>query len=107
MSFSFSFFKIDDIGLEDGCPIAGMSPEPPEVIAVNMTGAVRCCSYDGMDCITPKSCLIVTYSMAEEECAANGRRLCTSSELAENKCCGTGCNFDSELTWYNNETKGQ
>ena len=73
-----------------------------------MTGAVRCCSFDGNDCITPRFCSITTYEMAEENCILDGRRLCTSSELAENKCCGTGCNFDSELTWYHdNGIKGK
>ena len=70
-----------------------------------MTGAVRCCSYDGKTCAIPNTCLTTTFINAEEKCAANGMRLCTSSEFAENKCCDKGCNFDWKLNWYND--KGQ
>ena len=68
-----------------------------------MTGAVSCCSYDGNTCTRP-SCLTTTYDQALEKCVANGMRLCTSTELAENKCCNKGwCDFDYKLNWYNDK----
>ena len=95
---------IGGIGLADGCTTDSESPEPPDPITGEMTGAVRCCSYDGKTC-SNNQCLITTYSKAVKKCASYGMRLCTSSEFAENKCCDKGCNFDSELNWYND--KGQ
>ena len=72
---------------------------------------MRCCSKDGKECVTSgfnvpmQRCSITSFSKAEKVCQAIGWRLCTATELAvENKCCGTGCNFDSELTWFNNKT---
>ena len=38
-----------------------------------------------------------TWAEAHQTCIDDGRRLCTVAELA--KCCSTGCNYDSYLTW--------
>ena len=70
------------------------------MIDLSQKAAVRCCSDDDIDCITPKPCLETSYNQAENECSKLGRRLCTAAEMAENKCCGTGCGFDDKLTWY-------
>ena len=85
------------------------SPEIPDELPE--TAAVRCCSKDGKECVTPgfnvpmQRCSITSFSKAEKVCQAIGWRLCTATKLVvENKCCGTGCNFDSELTWFNNKT---
>ena len=63
-------------------------------------GAVRCCSKNGKTCVTPKRCMTTTLARAQARCAKMGRRICTAEELAKNKCCGTGCGFDSRLTWH-------
>ena len=63
-------------------------------------GAVRCCSKNGKTCVTPKLCMMMPWSMAQAMCSAIGRRICTAEELAMNKCCSTGCGFDSRLTWH-------
>ena len=91
-------------GLADGCSINGASPIPPDVIAPSHIAAVRCCSYDGKDCISPEPCLETTYDEARKKCATIGRRLCTATELAENVCCWKGCYFDEKLNWYINFT---
>jgi hypothetical protein len=93
-------------GLEDGCKMNGASPIPPNVIAPSQRAAVRCCSHDGMDCITPQTCLETTYDDAERKCTTLGRRLCTATELANDKCCSTGCGFDAKLTWYTGRGSG-
>ena len=90
--------------MEDGCPNAGDNPTPPSTFPGELPSykaAVRCCDYDGETCITPQPCLLATYKKAHEKCADEGRRLCTTDELKANKCCGTGCGFDSKLTWAN------
>ena len=84
-------------GLKVGC--GGDDPEPLDETDPSQTGAVRCCNDDS--CISPDSCLETTYDQAQATCTANGRRLCTLTELVEGKCCGTGCGFDSALNWYN------
>lgn len=72
--------------------------------------AVRCCSKYGRNgCITPGSdkhpgpnglCLNeTTYEDAEYTCESLDMRLCTADELNNNGCCGTGCGFDTKLTW--------
>ena len=97
---TISYYCIDTKGLEDGCPTNGASPKPPDVITPSQTAAVRCCSDDVNDCITPAECLETTYDEAQKKCATIGRRLCTAQEFADNKCCGTGCGFDDKLNWY-------
>ena len=97
---TISYYCIDTKGLEDGCPTNGVSPKPPDVITPSQTAAVRCCSDDVNDCITLAECLETTYDEAQKKCAIIGRRLCTAPELAESKCCGTGCGFDDKLNWY-------
>ena len=85
-------------GLADGCSINGASPVPPDVIAPSQIAAVRCCSYDGKDCISPEPCLETTYDEARKKCATIGRRLCTAAEM--DICCWKGCYFDDKLNWY-------
>ena len=89
-------------GLADGCSINGASPIPPDVIAPSHIAAVRCCSYDGKDCISPEPCLETTYDEARKKCATIGRRLCTAAEM--DICCWKGCYFDDKLNWYINFT---
>ena len=89
-------------GLNIGCPNLGAGPTPPNDIGPSQIAAVRCCSDDV--CITPESCSETTFDQAKAICATNGKRLCTVTELAENKCCGTGCGFDRLLTWYSGST---
>jgi len=76
--------------------------------------AVRCCSLSGINCITPGGheaehhgrCLNnSTFDDAEKKCAAIDMRLCTSDELRNNLCCGSGCNFDKKPTWQKREIK--
>ena len=91
------------LGLADGCPKGGRSPRSKEISSKSKMfakGAVRCCSKNGKTCITPKRCMTTTLARAQARCAKMGRRICTAEELAKNKCCGTGCGFDSRLTWH-------
>ena len=91
------------LGLADGCPKSGKSPRSKEMSSKSKMlakGAVRCCSKNGKTCITPKLCMTTTLARAQARCAKMGRRICTAEELAKNKCCGTGCGFDSRLTWH-------
>ena len=64
---------------------------------------MRCCSYDGSDCITPDDdCLgwaNATIEEAKTKCAGIGKRLCTPAELGSGRCCGKGCDFDNKLIW--------
>ena len=53
---------------------------------------------NGQQCMTPSECLKTTYDEAQKKCKDIGRRLCTDTEISV--CCGTGCGFDSELTWH-------
>ena len=89
-------------GLNVGCPNLGAGPTPPNDIGPSQIAAVRCCGDDV--CITPQPCSETTIDQAKAICATNGKRLCTVTELAENKCCGTGCGFDALLTWYSGST---
>jgi len=68
----------------------------------------------GINCITPGgheaqqfgSCLNAsTFDEAKNKCAAIKMRLCTSDELRNNLCCGSGCNFDKKPTWQKREIK--
>ena len=90
-----------------GCPNnAEGKPKPPERVFQSQKAAVRCCSQNGENCITPNSCLITTYGEAKEKCAGIGRRLCMPDELATRKCCAswsTDCKFDTVLTWHSTE----
>ena len=89
-------------GLYIGCPNHKGDPIPPDNIGPSQIAGVRCCSDDV--CITPQPCSETTIDQAKAICATNGKRLCTVTELAENKCCGTGCGFDAKLTWYSGST---
>ena len=44
-------------------------------------------------------CFNVTFDEAQKKCASLGKRLCTPNELANDICCGLGCQFDKELQW--------
>merc|ERR1719367_1901056 len=91
------------LGLADGCPKGGRSPRSKEMSSKSKMlakGAVRCCSKNGKTCVTPKPCMKTTLARAQARCAKMGRRICTAEELTKNKCCGTGCGYDSNLTWY-------
>eukprot|EP00659_Diplonema_papillatum_P011400 gene11400-17544_t len=71
----------------------------------SVAGAVSCCSLDGSSCIRRyNGCMgdMVSFGAAVEKCAASGHRLCTLSELETEVCCGTGCGYDSDPTWYDN-----
>ena len=93
--------------LADGCPRLGESGllTPTKVTSKSDKGAVRCCSKDGQTCITPNSCMTRTFAIAQAECSAIGRRICTADELKSNKCCRTGCGFDDKLTWHTDSAK--
>merc|ERR1712125_154775 len=55
-----------------------------------------------MTCLTPTSCLTSLHSQAESMCETLGLRLCTKGELDSGIFCGTGCGFDTALTWTGN-----
>ena len=64
--------------------------------------AVRCCSMDGAQCITPTGCWKTQFlKVAWEECSDLGMRLCTPNEMGQGICCQTGCglNFENSLNW--------
>jgi hypothetical protein len=66
--------------------------------------AVRCCTdaLAGSKSVCHSKnvgCLKQTYDQAEASCARHGMRLCSWFEMKTNLCCGTGCNFDSSLSW--------
>ena len=69
------------------------------MISTTQMGAVRCCSIDGASCEIP-DCLTLTFSKAQQKCSEFGMRLCTEKELTSEICCGTGCEFDYEMVWY-------
>ena len=105
------------LGLAEGCPernaLDPLKPKPD--VTINDKGVVRCCSNNGDSCITPGGteeppgeCLFSEYKNAVKICAALNRRLCTSVELAINKCCYTGCEkFNKKHTWHSGEVKGE
>ena len=64
------------------------------------TAFVSCCSLDGLTGdrnINGLCSGLVTYAEAESFCDAAQMRLCLDEELE--LACGTGCAYDSELTW--------
>ena len=85
------------VGLIDGCRTNGAFLEPSVMTSESQVTAIRCCNDD--NCVSPSDCPEVTYSIAKEKCADIGRRICTSDELYDQKCCGTGCNFDYYNLW--------
>jgi len=62
---------------------------------------VRCCSMDGLSCITLGYCpdYFKTWDDAVDRCRLNRRRLCTMRELLSDVCCGTGGSCDSSYVW--------
>ena len=89
-------------GLYIGCPNHKGDPVPPDNIGPSQIAGVRCCSDDV--CITPQPCSNTTFDQAQAICAKNGKRLCTLTELADKKCCNTGCGFNALLIWYSGST---
>jgi len=91
----------------NGCPSERNQtiPRNPRI------GAVRCCTMSGDRCVTPgkgnpDECnKEATLQQAESKCTELGMRLCTSNELSDGKCCGTGCRFDLELTWQKHNSQ--
>ena len=64
----------------DSCPGNGFK--------YKLANAVRCCSMDGLECITPEGCTETTlFKIAKNECSAMGMRLCTPVEMATGRCC--------------------
>jgi len=64
--------------------------------------AVRCCSWDGGQCVTATRLGCedsATWYEAQEACHEQGLRLCTASEINDDKCCVTGCMFDVDRVW--------
>ena len=114
MYSTFKFTSIFEKGVANSSEIfdiTGSGPElsilrngdntiqiPENVDLSTHVAAVRCCSMNGQDCMTPSECFITTYDEAQKKCEDIGRRLCTDMEISV--CCGTGCGFDSELTWH-------
>ena len=88
-----------------GCP---KENNGQTVTSMPQEAAVRCCSLEGISCITPGGnnadqygeCLKTTFEEAEGKCASINMRLCTPDELESNLCCGTGCGFDRTPTWH-------
>jgi len=111
----------------DGCLtsnyVDGEYPTTIVDVDATNTAAVRCCSADGSSCTTQglgdsttgdvfdldggvvaqQACITsATFSEAAGICAAEGLRLCTSSELDSGVCCGTGCWHDHRAIWTSN-----
>merc|ERR1711920_350934 len=64
--------------------------------------AVRCCDYDGGSCTTATrlGCeSAVDWYEAHEACHEMGKRLCSLSEMDDDKCCVSGCMFDVDKVW--------
>ena len=89
------------ITVADGCPKNGKRKlNTINKPSKNRRYAVRCCNSKMRKyCVTPEPCKRLAFVEAQQLCVSQGRRLCTKDELAEDKCCETGCNFDEELTW--------
>ena len=91
--------------MADGCPKTGATINTinPSKFARGKVarGGVRCCSKDGQKCksLCNRREEKVTYAEALNRCVRNGMRLCTADELASDKCCGTGCNYDVIRVW--------
>ena len=66
----------------------------------NAKGGIRCCK-NGQKCESLGNHREekVTYAEAFKRCDRKGMRLCTADELASNKCCGTGYNYDDIRVW--------
>jgi len=91
--------------LADGCQNDGFPSQNHETIenpADSAIGAVRCCSHNGSQCVTPDTCRKTTFELAKGICNLLGKRICKREELSGGKCCGTGCRFDGELVWQMN-----
>ena len=86
------------------------------------SAAIRCCTNAGdcIDSICTSSVHVnfknpitgsfsgqfVTFAQAETECAAQGGRLCSWSELNSDVCCNSGCGFDSAVLWTSDSCGG-
>ena len=91
----YGLFVLANISRGDSCPRQGADPRLG-------TAALRCCTMDGTECVTPQICRFdIPYRTALELCSIIGMRLCRPSELASGKCCAAekGCSFDEELVW--------
>ena len=99
------FIEIVEYYVDDGCHSENSTPDDIEGFyqSEDSTAFVRCCSDDGTSCSTVSNCNdssnLVTYADAEDECAANGMRICTKDELLTDICCGTGGGCDSKVVW--------
>ena len=95
----------------DGCTKTSDTPvsgdQPGFYIGSLKAAQVVCCSLDGSSCSRKASSICrsgdgkaqkYTWYEANEHCKAEGKRLCNSRDEL-NKCCGGGCNYDSELVW--------
>ena len=76
----------------DSCPGNGLK--------FQLANAVRCCSQDGTECITPECMATRSFEIAKKECSDMGMRLCTPVEMEKGICCETGCKHsDDILNW--------
>ena len=90
-------------------------PHPPHTCASSDSlAAVRCCGpqqctsvcrrdKEETCALTSIDSRLASFTEAEAECAAHGRRLCTRRELEDGKCCRAGCNMDAMLVWSSDE----
>lgn len=69
-----------------------------------MMAGTRCCGTPGQrgaSICKEGRCHTVTYSQAQEACAAKGMRLCQEKELMAGVTAGTGCWYDHHYVWSN------
>ena len=95
--------------VDDGCT-KDKSPDDIEGFFLSQADGnlafVRCC-YENKKgeskCSTISDCkdttTLATYAEATAQCAKEGKRLCTSGELASNICCKTGGGCHSSAVW--------
>jgi hypothetical protein len=113
--------------------IQGCNNSPRDIEPGCNVADVRCCGMDGATCnsgnfpqtfsfldgITSEGAACeagacrdtpdtwchsaVTFSQAQEICAANGERLCTRAEIQDDVCCGNGCGHNGHLIWFSDE----
>ena len=97
--------------VDDGCPKQGRVVEG-SYEAISFQAGVRCCSDDGLQCITPGKC--PKDKMSKDDAALTcaglqayaGYRLCTKEELSNNVCCLSGGNCDSYQVWTSTPKSG-
>lgn len=91
----------------DGCPkLHGGDPDFKDKKITSSTrrraaeAPVRCCSHSAGKCHSKEvGCKVEKYHDAVRTCEDHHMRLCTWHEMKTNLCCGTGCNFDSQMAW--------